>query len=77
MHDLAFISTDTNITAADNQAEIQEWHTMLMIEWVRIENHRCTHTILCFVNTAGGISLLALLVNYISDIADIHDGQGE
>ena len=24
-------STDTNITAADNQAEIQDWHTMLMI----------------------------------------------
>ena len=41
------------------------------------EYHRCIHTILCFVNTAGGISLLALLVKYISDIADIHDGPGE
>ena len=40
------------------------------------ESQMYSHYIM-IVNTAGGISLLALLVNYISDIADIHNGQGE
>ena len=43
-------------------------HTILIISLVQVENHRCIHTMICFVNTAGGISILAVLVNLIIDI---------
>ena len=43
-------------------------NTILIISLVQVENHRCIHTIIWFVNTAGGISILAILVNHIIDI---------
>ena len=43
-------------------------HMIQIISLVQVENHRCIHTMICFVNTAGGISILAILVNHIMDI---------
>ena len=37
-------------------------HMIQIISLVQVENHRCIHTMICFVNTAGGISILAILV---------------